>query len=98
MAGGPKRHKDIFGDGVNIPARLEALAEPGGICVSGRVEEDVHGKLDTVFEDIGEQQLKNIARNDQHSRRGARFGKRSSCERLRQESCAPGRQYDGNVS
>src|ERR1700722_12051767 len=54
--------EDIFGDGVNIAARLEALAEPGGICVSGRVEEDVHGKLDTVFEDIGEQQLKNIAR------------------------------------
>jgi adenylate cyclase len=52
--------EDIFGDGVNIAARLEALAEPGGICVSGRVEEDVHGKLDTVFEDIGEQQLKNI--------------------------------------
>ena len=54
--------EDIFGDGVNIAARLEALAEPGGICVSGRVEEDVHGKLDTTFEDIGEQQLKNIAR------------------------------------
>jgi len=54
--------EDIFGDGVNIAARLEALAEPGGICVSGRVEEDVHGKLDTAFEDIGEQQLKNIAR------------------------------------
>ena len=53
---------DIFGDGVNVAARLEALAEPGGICVSGRVEEDVHGKLDTAFEDIGEQQLKNIAR------------------------------------
>jgi TolB-like protein/class 3 adenylate cyclase len=54
--------EDIFGDGVNIAARLEALAEPGGICVSGRVEEDVHGKLDTAFEDIGEQQLKNIVR------------------------------------
>lgn len=54
--------KDIFGDGVNVAARLEALAEPGGICVSGRVEDDVHGKLDTAFEDIGEQRLKNIAR------------------------------------
>lgn len=54
--------EDIFGDGVNVAARLEALAEPGGICVSGRVEEDVHGKLDTAFEDIGEQRLKNIAR------------------------------------
>jgi adenylate cyclase len=53
---------DIFGDGVNVAARLEALAEPGGICVSARVQEDVAGKLDFVFEDIGEQQLKNIAR------------------------------------
>jgi adenylate cyclase len=53
---------DIFGDGVNVAARLEALAEPGGICVSTRVQEDAAGKLDLVFEDIGEQQLKNIAR------------------------------------
>src|SRR3954469_14146225 len=53
---------DIFGDGVNIAARLEALAEPGGICVSARVQEDVTGKLDLMFEDLGDQQLKNIAR------------------------------------
>jgi TolB-like protein len=53
---------DIWGDGVNVAARLEALAEPGGICVSGRVQEDVHGRLDIAFEDTGEQQLKNIAR------------------------------------
>jgi len=53
---------DIFGDGVNVAARLEALAEPGGICVSARVQEDAAGKLDLAFEDIGEQQLKNIAR------------------------------------
>src|SRR5215831_3405049 len=53
---------DIFGDGVNIAARLEGLAEPGDICVSGRVQEDAAGKLDLTFEDIGEQQLKNIAR------------------------------------
>jgi adenylate cyclase len=52
----------IHGDGVNVAARLEALAEPGGICVSGRVQEDVHGRLDIAFQDIGEQQLKNIAR------------------------------------
>jgi adenylate cyclase len=51
---------DIFGDGVNIAARLEGLAEPGGICVSSRVQEDVRGKLDIQFEDMGEQQLKNI--------------------------------------
>jgi len=53
---------DIFGDGVNVAARLEALAEPGGICVSARVQEDAAGRLDFVFEDVGEQQLKNIAR------------------------------------
>jgi adenylate cyclase len=53
---------DIFGDGVNIAARLEGIAEPGGICVSGRVQEDVLGKIDLLFEDIGEQTLKNIAR------------------------------------
>jgi len=53
---------DIYGDGVNVAARLEGLTEPGGICVSGRVHEDVQGKIDVAFEDGGEQQLKNIDR------------------------------------
>ena len=53
---------DIFGDGVNVAARLEALAEPGGICISARVQEDAAGKLDLSFDDLGEQALKNIAR------------------------------------
>lgn len=53
---------DIFGDGVNVAARLEGLAEPGGICVSGRVQEDVDRKIDAAFVDIGEHKLKNIAR------------------------------------
>ncbi len=53
---------DIFGDGVNVAARLEGVAEPGGICVSGRVLEDIQGKLDIAFDDAGKQQLKNIAR------------------------------------
>jgi adenylate cyclase len=53
---------DIFGDGVNIAARLEALAEPGGVCVSARVREDAAGKLDLAFRDMGEQRLHNIAR------------------------------------
>ena len=53
---------DIFGDGVNVAARLQALAEPGGICVSGRVQEDVQGKMDIALVDWGEHKLKNIAR------------------------------------
>jgi adenylate cyclase len=53
---------DIFGDDVNVAARLEGLAEPGGICVSARVQEDAVGRLDLTFDDLGEQSLKNIAR------------------------------------
>ena len=53
---------DIHGDGVNVAARLEALAEPGGVCVSAIVHDQVRGRLDCVFDDIGEQSLKNIAR------------------------------------
>jgi adenylate cyclase len=53
---------DIYGDGVNVAARLEALAEPGGICVSRAVRDQVRDKLDVAFEDRGEQQVKNIAR------------------------------------
>jgi adenylate cyclase len=53
---------DIYGDGVNLAARLEALAEPGGICVSRVVRDQVRDKVDVAFDDIGEQQVKNIAR------------------------------------
>jgi len=53
---------DIFGDGVNIAARLEALAEPGGICLSAAAHEQVRDRLDLTFDDLGEQQVKNIAR------------------------------------
>ena len=53
---------DIYGDGVNVAARLEALAEPGGICVSRVVRDQVRDKLDVAFDDQGEQQVKNIAR------------------------------------
>jgi adenylate cyclase len=53
---------DIHGDGVNVAARLEGMAEPGGICVSRKVRDEVRDKLDLAFEDLGEQTLKNIAR------------------------------------
>ena len=51
----------IYGDGVNVAARVEALAHPGGICVSAKVHEEVHRKLELSFEDLGEHELKNIA-------------------------------------
>jgi adenylate cyclase len=57
-----KDGRDIYGDGVNVAARLEALAEPGGISVSRVVRDQVRDKLDFAFEDSGEQQVKNIAR------------------------------------
>ena len=53
---------DIFGDGVNVAARLEALADPGGICVSRVVRDQVQDKLSFTFESLGAQQVKNIAR------------------------------------
>lgn len=53
---------DIFGDGVNIAARLESIAEPGGICISSSVCDQVQGKVGVEFVDLGEQSLKNIAR------------------------------------
>ncbi len=53
---------DIHGDGVNVAARLEGLADPGGICISGPALEMVDGKIDLAFEDAGEQNLKNIDR------------------------------------
>src|SRR5665811_2131783 len=55
-------NNDIFGDGVNVAARLEALAEPGGIMVSRNVYDQVRDKLSFGFEDMGEQTVKNIAR------------------------------------
>jgi adenylate cyclase len=52
---------DIYGDGVNVAARLEGLAEPGGVCISGKVREEVRNKVSAAFEDLGEQKVKNIA-------------------------------------
>jgi adenylate cyclase len=53
---------DIYGDGVNVAARLEALAEPGGICISRTVRDQIRDRLPYLFEDLGEQSVKNIAR------------------------------------
>ena len=53
--------EDIYGDGVNISARIEALAEPGSVCVSGNIHEQVHKKLDVAFLDMGEKRVKHIS-------------------------------------
>jgi len=53
---------DIFGDGVNVAARLESICEPGGLCISGSAHDQVHGRLPLAFADGGEQHVKNIAR------------------------------------
>ena len=52
---------DVHGEGVNIAARLETLAEPGGICISGDVYNQVRNRIDAAFKDIGEQQVKNVS-------------------------------------
>jgi len=56
------KNDDLLGDGVNVAARLESIAEPGGICISSSVYDQITGKLDLGFQDIGEQALKNISR------------------------------------
>jgi class 3 adenylate cyclase len=56
------KNEDLLGDGVNVAARLESIAEPGGICISSSVYDQITGKLDLGFQDIGEQALKNISR------------------------------------
>src|ERR1700748_1625030 len=52
---------DIYGDGVNVAARLEALSEPGGICISRVVRDQIRDRVEFTFQDLGEQQVKNIA-------------------------------------
>jgi adenylate cyclase len=62
---------DIFGDGVNVAARLEALAEPGGICISRTVRDQIHDKLAFAFEDLGEQSVKKSAASAWSKSRGS---------------------------
>ena len=53
---------DVFGDGVNVAARLEQMADPGGVLISGKIYEEIEGKIERKFESRGEQQVKNLAR------------------------------------
>ena len=81
--------RDIYGDGVNVAARLEALAEPGGICVSRVVRDQVRDKLDFSFEDMGDQQVKNIARPVRTHRIRLFEGERFPAVRPRGQATAP---------
>ena len=71
---------DVYGDGVNIAARLEALADPGSVVISSAVFEQVRGRVPDSFEDLGDQQVKNIAR-----RCGFIGWRRSAAARLQQD-------------
>jgi class 3 adenylate cyclase len=76
---------DLLGDGVNVAARLESLAEPGGICVSGSVHEQVRDRLKLDYEDLGEQRVKNLPRSVRAYRvniEGQRAGQRGVKPRL----------------
>jgi adenylate cyclase len=68
----------VYGDGINIAARLEGIAEPGGICMSGKVYEEIQGRIDLTCEDLGPQQLKNIERPVKAYRVVARTGAEAS--------------------
>jgi class 3 adenylate cyclase len=72
---------DLYGDGVNIAARLEAVAEPAGICISAKVHDEVRNRLSFSFEDLGEQQFKNIAT----AVRAYRVGWEALSDRLRSQ-------------
>src|SRR5689334_16174519 len=89
---------DIFGDGVNIAARLESIAEPGGICISASAYDQVRGKVSVEFAGLGEQNLKNI---DRPVRAYAvirdRPGPATQTERARQGRLSPPRRSMGRI-
>ena len=81
---------DIFGDGVNIAARLESIAEPGGICVSSSAYDHVQGKIGVRFVDLGEQNLKNIDRPVRaYAALPDGLGAATQTERARSSPCSP---------
>jgi adenylate cyclase len=83
---------DILGDGVNIAARLESIAEPGGICISESSYQQVRDKLDICFEDMGDQHLKHIACTESPLTRPQRKGgQRSRCPISHRLQCFPSR-------
>lgn len=79
---------DLYGRGVNVAARMEGLAEPGGICISGNVHDTVRGSASLVFEDLGNQEVKNIA-NPVHAYGVRLEGKAGGADRQRRESSLP---------
>jgi adenylate cyclase len=78
---------DIFGDGVNVAARLEALAEPGGICISRVVRDQVRDRLDYTFEDMGEQQVNKSAPTAYQSLIAPQRKRRYRCPTSRRWRC-----------
>ena len=76
---------DIFGDGVNIAARLEGIAEPGGVCISDDAYRQIRGKVEIAFDDMGPQTLKNIA----EPMRAGGYGLTAQCAASRKRSTEP---------
>ena len=68
----------VYGDGINVAARLESIAEPGGICLSGKVHDEIQGRIELSYKDLGAQQLKNIERPVRVYRVVARTGAAAS--------------------
>ena len=90
---------DILGDGVNIAARLEGICEPGGVLISGTAYDHVRGKIDADFVDLGEKDLKNIARPVRvYARRYRLSQRRARALRLRAEPAGPAAPLDGRLA